>query len=381
MTSPTRSSSHLSPPSNPNPPPVLQHVTSEDSVVTAEIAVDEELDPESALNVSRSFTRGFRRPSVLAGSHPLHLVQGGPEDAYVEPSPEERAKLIKQEKSLLKDNNLMPSSAKSRKRSRSRDPSSGPSKFLRKVSSGRDDGDVESEAAVVPTETTGLLSASQPEYGALPVPTAEDIDRQFTTAVLAGLIKTSWRRESKVLARSSAPLILTFILQYSIHMTSVFTVGHIGTEELGAVSIGSMTASITGWSVFQGCVTALDTLCAQAYGGGNKRLVGLHLQRMVWFLMCVLIPIGIFWLNAGALLKLIVPEKRTAELAGLYLKVIILAAPGNILYECGKRYLMCQGIFDPILYILLVCAPLNVFLNYLFVWVSRFVQKIMGKVN
>jgi multidrug resistance protein, MATE family len=299
---------------------------------------------------SHSFTSGFRRPSYVGGSHPLHLAVSQPEEINVEPSAEERARLIKQEKSLLKDNHLIPKGKSSRTQST----------------------DVDVEQGQV-SETTGLLSGGpSASYDAVPessTPTADDIDRQFQEAVSAGLIKTTWQREAKVLARTSAPLILTFMLQYSLHMTSIFVVGHIGTDELGAVSVGSMTASITGWSVFQGCVTALDTLCSQAYGAGNKTLVGLHMQRMVWFLFCILVPIGILWINSGYLLKFIVPEPRTAELAGLYLRIILFGAPGYALYECGKRYLMCQGIFDPILYVLLVCAPTNIFLNWLLVWV------------
>ena len=38
-----------------------------------------------------------------------------------------------------------------------------------------------------------------------------------------------------------------------------------------------MTADITDYAGYQGFVTALDTLFAQAYSVGHKQLVGLHL--------------------------------------------------------------------------------------------------------
>ena len=100
----------------------------------------------------------------------------------------------------------------------------------------------------------------------------------------SGQIQNNWKREAKVLVQYSAPLMLTFILQNSLTLTSVFTVGHIGKIELGAVSLGGMTANITGYAVYHGLATSLDTLCAQAYGSGRKKLVGLQLQRMVFFL-------------------------------------------------------------------------------------------------
>ena len=131
---------------------------------------------------------------------------------------------------------------------------------------------------------------------------------------------------------------------------------------------GSVTASITGYAVYQGLATSLDTLCAQAYGSGRPHLVGLQLQRMLYFLWLITIPIAIIWSFGTEILSLIVPEKETARLAGLYLKVLIAGAPGYAAFEGGKRYLQAQGLFSATMYILLICAPLNALMNYLFVW-------------
>lgn len=54
-----------------------------------------------------------------------------------------------------------------------------------------------------------------------------------------GALHTTWKHEAKVLAAYSRPLIITFVLQYSIPLISVVTVGHLGKAELGAVSISS----------------------------------------------------------------------------------------------------------------------------------------------
>ena len=133
----------------------------------------------------------------------------------------------------------------------------------------------------------------------------------------------------------------------------------------------SVTAGITGYSVYYGLATSLDTLCAQAYGSGKKELVGIHLQRMVYFLLLVSIPIAIIWINGTAIISAIIPESErpVAVLAGRYLRIIALGAPGFAMFEAGKRFVQAQGIFDANLYVLLFCAPLNVFMNWLFVWV------------
>jgi MATE family multidrug resistance protein len=129
-----------------------------------------------------------------------------------------------------------------------------------------------------------------------------------------------------------------------------------------------MTANITGYAIYQGLATSLDTLCAQAYGSGRKHLVGLQLQRMVYFLWVLTIPIGIVWLAAEKILEIIVPEKESAEFAGLYLRVLLIGAPGYALFESGKRFVQAQGLFSATTYVLLVAAPLNAFMNWLFVW-------------
>ncbi|KAI2196680.1 hypothetical protein LOZ20_002961 [Ophidiomyces ophidiicola] len=216
------------------------------------------------------------------------------------------------------------------------------------------------------SETTALLGP--PLQGVKTSTSIDAIDKTWEDAVAAGLIHTTWQREAKVLAKYTAPLMVTFLLQYSLTVASIFTVGHLGKVELGAVSLASMTANITGYAIYQGLATSLDTLCSQAYGSGRKDLVGLQMQRMVVFLWVITIPIGFVWFFAESILKMIVPEKEVAVLAGQYLKVVLLGAPGYACFEAGKRFVQAQGLFSASLFVLLICAPLNAFLNWLFVW-------------
>ncbi|KAJ6000293.1 hypothetical protein N7481_000702 [Penicillium waksmanii] len=131
-----------------------------------------------------------------------------------------------------------------------------------------------------------------------------------------------------------------------------------------------MTATITGYCIYQGFSTALDTLCPQAYGSGKKLLVGLHLQRMSMILLLLTIPIGVLWFNFTAIFLRILPDSEydVAVLAGLYLKIVLAGAPGYALFEAGKRFFQAQGLFTPILLVLVICASVNVFLSWLFVW-------------
>lgn len=219
-----------------------------------------------------------------------------------------------------------------------------------------------------PSETTGLLGA---ENGRESHCTPERVSKIQQGEEADDKSATAWKKELKVLLKYSLPLILSSILQYTLTGTSVIAVGHLGKKELGAVTLAFMTANVTGYCVYAGLATCLDTLCAQAYGAGKSHLVGLHLQRMVYFLWLTTIPIAAIWLSGTQILLLIIPERESAELAGLFLKLLVLGAPGFAAFEAGKRFVLAQGLFNANLYVLLVCAPLNALMHWLFVWVRN----------
>ena len=315
-----------------------------------------------------SMVGSYRRPSFTpAGGRATVTPQFA--DTNRTPSKRERREARRQERSLLRDNNVIPPKHPQKHEVvRGRGYLSVPGGDVKVRRPGEVAAPVgpDGEASTV-TEATTLLGDPELPYGGQDDP--ETVDRKWEEAVRDGKIQTTWQRESKVLARYSAPLILTFLLQYSLTVASIFTVGHLGKTELAAVSLASMTANITGYAIYQGLATSLDTLCAQAYGSGRKKLVGLQTQRMIFFLWSITIPIAVIWLCADKVLVRIVPEKDVAELAGLYLKVVLIGAPGYATFESGKRYVQAQGLFSASLYVLLICAPLNAFMNWLFVWV------------
>lgn len=197
-----------------------------------------------------------------------------------------------------------------------------------------------------------------------------------------------WAAESRNLVYSSAPLVLTFLLQYSVDVSSVIAAGRLGTIELGAVSreshpvhytiscivrvtdhipVANITAAISCFTIFQGLATSLDTLCAQAYGYGHRHLVGVYCQRMVLFLLCLSAPIVVLWIFSEQIVVHIVPEPETARLASLYLKVLIAAIPGYIVFESGKRFLQAQGLFHGTTYVLVIASPIHGFLMWFLV--------------
>lgn len=306
----------------------------EESYHDLENAVDESGEDQSSDSddstlrpdrTGRSYTRSmvgsYRRASYTAGG-PRATVGSSLRSASRQATKSERHEARREERSLLRDNNVIPPKHPQREQGsrtlRHRISHVLPSVGVRIPGGDRkvvppDDGAAERAAdsnAGLP-ETAPLLGNPELPYGGQDSP--RNLDQKWEDAVMEGKIKTTWQREAKVLARYSAPLIVTFLLQYSLTVASIFTVGHLGKVELGAVSLASMTANIFGYAIYQGLATSLDTLCAQAYGSGHKKLVGLQMQRMVYFLWAITVPIGIIWLSADRILERIVPEKDVAR--------------------------------------------------------------------
>ena len=72
----------------------------------------------------------------------------------------------------------------------------------------------------------------------------------------------------------------THLLEYSLIVVSVVSIGHISTTALAAISLGSMTANVSGYTVIQGLTSALDTVLPSAWTSNQPQLVGLWAQRM-----------------------------------------------------------------------------------------------------
>ena len=167
-----------------------------------------------------SLTGSYRRPSFAGARNQATL---GP-TLYKTVSnrerlpPEERQRIVSEERSLLRDNNLIPP------------------KHPREDDAGRRGSVIErilSRQTTRPADTTPLLGDSSQPYGGYDEPGL--IKQKWEEAVKEGKISTSWQRESKTLFEYSMPLMASFLLQYSIQIASIFTLGHIGPTELAAV--------------------------------------------------------------------------------------------------------------------------------------------------
>lgn len=211
---------------------------------------------------SHSMASTYQRPSYVAYGNGRSTVtpQIGEGGSLTK---KEKRKIRDQEQSLLRDNYLVPP-----KHSQQSPPNRFSEMWKRFFGTRRPRQEGDEEATPVPiftaepSETSALLPNGEAETAR---GRRQRENRLWEEAVASGRISTTWQREAKTLGQYSSPLIVTFVLQYSLTVASIFTVGHIGKVELGAVSLASMSANITGYAIFQGLATSLDTLCSSIF--------------------------------------------------------------------------------------------------------------------
>lgn len=178
----------------------------------------------------------YRRPSGVAYGTARPTVGPRPLDDAPVLTRNERARSRNEELSLLRDNHILPP-----KHGFPPAPESetwGRRVYRRLFSTKvplRPEDDETAPLSRVVSETTSLLSRTDGRGQEGQVAGGE-LAEQWDAAVSAGQIKTTWQREAKTIAVYSRSLVVTFLLQYSINVASIFAVGHIGTVELGAVS-------------------------------------------------------------------------------------------------------------------------------------------------
>ncbi|KAJ1814876.1 ethionine resistance protein, partial [Coemansia sp. RSA 2598] len=127
--------------------------------------------------------------------------------------------------------------------------------------------------ADIATETTQLL----PTFGSMDTLATDADALQSRTYLQERSLETSviLKQEAAVLLKTSIPVVLTYLLQYSFSFVNLLVLGHIGSSELAAAALGNMMLVVVVYSPSIGLASALDTLCSTAFTASrDKTLVG-----------------------------------------------------------------------------------------------------------
>jgi len=212
--------------------PIVEDVVARDIAEFLRGDTDEE-DSGPKSDISSDAEAGptlYRPPSLGVAYGPSRPIVSelGP---HIEPHPshEDRKKSREAELELLRESHVLPVHLPAKEEGKI----SALAVFFRKLL-WRD----EAESAAGPGEVGGedVSQENSPLLQRQGRESQAHLNEIWDEAVADDRVRTSWSRETKVLSRYSAPLILAFMMQYSINVTSILAVGRIGKMELGAVS-------------------------------------------------------------------------------------------------------------------------------------------------
>ncbi|KAI9058028.1 MATE efflux family protein [Trametes sanguinea] len=210
-----------------------------------------------------------------------------------------------------------------------------------------------------PTENTPLLAPLVPRI-------EEECDAE--DRVEPPNVLKMFKEEAAVLVKYTVPVFVTHLFEYSLVIASVISIGHLSTTALAASTLGSMTASVSGYSIIQGFASTLDTMLPSAWTSTQPQLVGLWSQRMAIVMAATLVPILCIWFSSESILLFLKQEPEVARLAAVYLRWAAIGLPAYAFNSISRRYFQSQGLFTVPTRIILGVAPVNAALNYLLVW-------------
>ncbi|RZC57087.1 hypothetical protein C5167_004384 [Papaver somniferum] len=182
-----------------------------------------------------------------------------------------------------------------------------------------------------------------------------------------GLRRRVWI-ESKKLWRIVGPTIFTRIASYSLNIITQSFAGSLGNLELASISLSITVILGFNFGLLLGMASALETLCGQAYGAKQYRMLGIYLQRswVVLFLCAILLlPVYIF---TSPILKLLGQPDDLAEQSGL---VTIWLIPVHFAFAFQlplQRYLQCQHKTPITAYVSWFVLAFHIFVNWLFIY-------------
>jgi len=173
---------------------------------------------------------------------------------------------------------------------------------------------------------------------------------------------TPIRRETLTLFALAWPVVLTRVATLMLGLVDTWMVGRLGTREMEAVGLadvcqfGSLILAI-------GIIQGIDPVVSQAHGAGDRRRMGLALQRGLVLALALTPPLTLFWHYTEDILGWMGQSEFNAALADAYAHAQMFSiAPFLVLFAL-QQYLFGRGIMKAPLFIVLAANLVNVAFN------------------
>ncbi|KAM1517487.1 hypothetical protein ACFX1Z_020575 [Malus domestica] len=170
--------------------------------------------------------------------------------------------------------------------------------------------------------------------------------RNSTTSILTW---TSFFEEVKRLGCIAGPMVAVILSQSLLLVISMMMVGHLGELALSSSAIAISLSNVTGFSLFLGMASALETLCGQAYGAEQYQKLGLHTYTAIFSLNLVCLPLSLIWIYMEKLLIFMGQDPVISREAGKFTIWLIPALFAYATIQPLIRYFQTQSLIIPML--------------------------------
>jgi len=177
----------------------------------------------------------------------------------------------------------------------------------------------------------------------------------------------------------SWPLILNNIFNIGVNVADTMMAGRLGATQLAAVALGS-SIWITLFLAGLGVIMAIGPIVAQHLGAGRIKEIGHDTRQGLWLAVFISLIIALLLRNAEPVMLWVEIDSQVAFLAQGYLDAISWGVLGCYWYHCLRQMNEGLGRTIPIMVIMGTSLPINVGLNYVFMY-GKFGAPALGAIG
>ncbi|KAH9303385.1 hypothetical protein KI387_014968, partial [Taxus chinensis] len=171
--------------------------------------------------------------------------------------------------------------------------------------------------------------------------------------------------ESKKLWLFSGPAILVMVFNFLLSVVSQMFAGHLGELELAGASIANVGIQGFAYAVLIGMSSAVQTLCGQAFGAKQYKMLGIICQRSMVLMTVAAMLLSLLYGLTEPALRAMGQTKAIAAQGAIFAKGLIPQLFAFALNSSLQRFLMAQNIVAPLAYISIATFLLHLLLSWL----------------
>ena len=169
--------------------------------------------------------------------------------------------------------------------------------------------------------------------------------------------------ELRATLRLAAPLALSQVAQIGMGVTDTVMLGALGSDALAAGGLGA-NMFFTTTMVLQGVLFSVGVLVAHARGAGQVDKIPPLLRGGFVLATLMALPLMLYLLNAGPVLRFLGEPERLAHDAAAYIRVLAFAVPAAMWMAVQRSYLTAMNHTRLVLGVALAGLVVNGVLNY-----------------